>query len=495
MRMSQAAYRRLIAVVCAFLCCAYLPLVAPAARAEEAQQVVYVPPELPSDVDPYDPLKPEALQEEQLYARSAILVEATTGEVIFEKNADEVMYPASTTKILTTLLGIMMGDMNQTVTLTETAADVPSDSSTIKLDVGESINFSDLLYATMIRSGNEGANLIAETISGNINDFVLTMNQAAAMYGCTNTHFVNPNGLHNPQHYSTARDMAKIAVAAMQNETFRDIVKTYNFSLPRSNIHRARVLISGADALLNPRDDNEYYYPYANGVKTGFHSSAGYCYVGSAEKDGVKLVSVVFYTTENGRWTDTKKLMEYGFSQFMSVTPMGLYNQNPFIIETSGYSAEDEDMGRLRLELRATEDVREVSIVATLSDIETMARNLKQTVLVQYTRDFATPITQGEVMGTMTYYPADGLGAITYELVASRSIQRRLNAPRSLEEIEAAVYSDPNPFPPMTAELLISALVPVALVAIVLVPLWRLLRKSKRRHRGRVPKPKNRYFR
>ncbi len=468
------------------------------ALAEDAitNEIQYIAPRLPADVDPYDPEHPEELQEEQLYAKAAILVEATSGEIIFEKNADERMYPASTTKILTTLLGIMMGDMSATITASATALDIPDDSSTIPLDVGETITFEDLLFATMLRSGNEGANMIAEAISGNYNDFSLLMNQAAAMYGCTNTNFVNPSGLHNNDHYTTARDMAKIAQAAMQNDTFRAIAKTFSYNLPRSNLQRSRVLVSGSDALLNPNiADNEYYYPYATGIKTGFHNSAGYCYVGSAEKEGVQLISVVFYTTRNGRWTDTKKLMEYGFSQFVSMTPEEMYNQAPLEVETSGFSLEDENLGRLPLELKTLEGTRQVHIVATKTEMEAMARNLKQTVLIEYTRDFAAPIEAGEVMGKMTYYPADGGSPVVYELVASRSIQRRLNAPKSLEEIEAEVYADPNPFPPFSVELLAMALAPFVGLFIIIRLLMRLFRRSGRHRKGRVPKPGNRYFR
>lgn len=460
------------------------------------EDVQFIPPKLPSDVDPYDPAHPEDLQEEQLYAKAAILIEAKSGEVIFEKNADERMYPASTTKILTVLLGLMMGDLTAQVTMTDTAADIPDDSSTIPLDVGETINFKDLLFVTLMRSGNDGANLIAETISGNINDFAILMNQAAAMYGCTGTNFTNPSGLFNNDHYTTARDMAKIAQAAMANETFREMAKVYTYSLPRSNLHRSRVLVSQSPDFLNPNlEGNEFYYPYAIGVKTGYLNRAGYCYVGAAEKDGVELISVVFYTTKSGRWTDTKMLMEYGFSQFVSMTPVELYNKNPVVVETSGFSMEDEDLGRLPLEIRPTEGARQIHIVATRTEMEAMARNLKQTVLIEYTRSFNAPITQGEVMGKMIYYPADGGSPVEYELLASRSIARRLNAPKTLEEIEAEVYADPNPFPPFSWELLFVALSPFAGLFIVIRLLLRLFRRTGRHRKGRVPKPGNRYFR
>lgn len=292
--------QRMGALVCLLLsmlialCPAALPL---HAVAEEENVIYYIEPELPSDVEPYDPEHPEDLYEDQLYAKSAILIEASSGEVIFEKNADATMYPASTTKIMTVLLGIMMGDMNQTVYLSQTAADIGDDSSDMGLDVGESINFKDLLYGTMVRSANEGANLIAETLYGSVPAFAEVMNEAAAMYGCTGTHFANANGLHDPNHYTTARDMAKIAQAAMQNETFRDIAKTYTYSLPASNLHSARVLTSSSRAFFNPSlEENDAYYPYAIGTKTGLPTRRPLlCGRGRAGRGGADLRGVLHH--------------------------------------------------------------------------------------------------------------------------------------------------------------------------------------------------------
>lgn len=483
---------------CLCLCVALLLCAAFAQTSLAEEPVRFIAPKLDSNATPYDPEHPELLEEGQLYAKSAILINAKTGEAIFEKDADAVMYPASTTKILTVLLGIMMGDMNETVYLSESDMyGIEEGDSTMDLEVGESINFQDLLYGTFIRSANEGANLIAESVSGSIDAFVAVMNEAAAMYGCTNTHFANPNGLHDDTHYSTVRDMAKLAQAAMQNETFRDIAKAYTYQLPASNVHRARVLTHSSRRFFNPSlEDNEFYYPYANGIKTGFHSRAGYCFVGSAEKDGIELISVVFYTTENGRWTDTKKLMDYGFSQFVSMTPQQLYLENPITVETSGFSLDDPGYGRLELGVRARTGTRSVYIVATKDEMASMARNLRQTVMIEYTRDFTAPIEQGEVLGTMTYYPTDGGSAVTYDLVASRSIQRRENAPLSLEEIEALVYADPNPFPPLSAEIVLMVVLPVGGVVVVIRLLRRLLHKGNGHHKkSRVPKPKNRFYR
>ncbi|MBQ7867978.1 MAG: D-alanyl-D-alanine carboxypeptidase [Clostridia bacterium] len=485
----------LLRAVCLLMCLLVMstPFI-PCALAEEA---VYIAPKLPSDAEPYDPEHPENLDENQLYAKSAILIEASTGEVIFEKDADAVMYPASTTKIMTILLGIMMGDMDQTLYLTESAmTGIEDGDAVMDLEIGESIQFEDLLYGTFVRSANEGANLIAEAVSGSIPAFVDVMNEAAAMYGCTNTHFMNPNGLHDDNHYSTVRDMATLARAAMENETFRNIAKTYTYSLPKSNLHRARVLTHSSRRFFNPSlEENEYYYPYATGIKTGYHARAGYCFVGSAERDGIELISVVFYTSENGRWTDTKKLMEYGFSQFVSMTPQELYLENPITVETSGFSLDDPGYGRLELGVQARTGSRSVYIVATKSEMESMARNLRQTVLIEYSRDFIAPISEGEVMGSMTYYPTDGGSAVTYDLVATRSIARRANAPLTLEEIEALVYGDPNPFPPLSVEFVLMLLLPVSGVVLGIKLLRRLFHKDVHDRTGHVPKVRNRFYR
>lgn len=468
------------------------------ALAEEAAgKVAFIAPVLPEGVTQYDETHPENLLPEQLYAKSAILIEATTGTVIFEKNADQQMYPASTTKILTIFLGLVMGDLNATVTASTVTTNLPEGSSSIPLEVGETINFKDLLYATMVRSGNDGANLIAETLVGSVAGFADVMNQAAAKIGCTGTHFVNPSGLDDVNHYTTARDMAMIAREAMKNETFRDIAKTYTYNLPRSNIQGSRVLVGADTNWMNGAEDNEYYYPYAIGIKTGFLDRAGYCFVGASEKNGVELISVVFYSTRTGRWTDTRMLMEYGFTQFVSVTPMELYELNPTVIATSGYSYEDSDIGRLELGIRAKMDTRPVEIVTTLSKVDEMARNLRENVLIEYTREnFATPITAGELFGMMTYYPTDGGEPAVYELYATRSVTRREDAPLTIAEIKDKAYDDPNPFPPFSVETVFLLGWPFFLLLGIVFTMVRIFRrKTKRGKKRHIPKPKTRYFR
>ena len=449
-------------------------------------------PTLSPDAVPYDPEHPDNLSADQLYALSAILVTQDKGEVIFEKDADTIRYPASMTKIMTVLLALMfVDDLEQKVIVSETAVAVPEDSSTMSLQAGEEIRLIDVLYGTMLLSANDGSNVIAETVSGDIPHFVQLMNETAAAFGCTNTHFVNTHGYHDDNHFSTARDIAIIAREAMKNETFREIAGTVTYKIPKTNMHRARTITTKSEYMLTGSEEkpNKYYYEYASGIKTGSHSHSGYCFAGSASRNGVDLVSVVMFTGKRARWADTIKLMEYGFSQYMKVTPQDLYNMSPITIETSNYSTSDTNRGRLQLICTPLEGSAE--IVATKSEIKRMADNLTDLVMIQYTRDFQAPVTAGEQLGTMTYFPERGDPAV-YALTASRSIEQRENVPKTIDQIIAETYADPNPLPPLNLETAFIFFGPLVLLAVIII-LLRIHGKSKRARKIRAPKPVNRY--
>lgn len=439
--------KRLFALLC---CILLLASSLTPALGEETDTIIE--PTLPPDAEPYDPEHPEILEDDMLYATSAILVEANTGLVIYEKNADMIMYPASTTKILTVLLGLILSeDPSEIVTVSETAMNIPADSSTMKLQAGEQISLLDVMYGTIMLSANEGANVIAESVCGDIGSFVDQMNTYASMLGCTSTHFANPHGYHDNDHYTTARDLATIAREATKNETFREIVGAINHVIPRNNVHRERTITTRSTLLIPPTEEspNRYYYEYATGIKSGSHSKAGYAFVGSASRDGVDLISVVLYTSNRGRWTDTKKLMEYGFSQYVSVSPIDLYNMNPVRINATNYSMQDKRMGEMELTCVALDAAGStVRITATADEVAYMSSNLRSTVLIDYTRDFVAPIEAGEQIGTMTYFTDDGQ-PVVYALLASRSVARRENAPPSIAEIYAVADADPNPLPPL----------------------------------------------
>ena len=343
----------------------------------------------------------------------------------------------------------------------------------------------------MLVSANDGANVIAEVVSGDIDRFVYLMNETALSLGCQNTHFVNPHGYHDDNHYSTARDMAVIAREAMKNETFREIAGTVTYQIPRTNMQRARTLTTKSDYMLPGSEEspNKYFYEYATGIKTGSHSQSGWCFAGAASRNGVDLISIVMFTGKRNRWNDTIKLMNYGFSQYMSVTPADLYNMNPITIETSNYSTSDSNRGKVKLLCKPLEG--SATIVATKSEIKRMADNLTDLVFIQYDRDFQAPIEAGEQIGTMTYFPDRG-DPVVYALTAGRSVEQRTNVPKTLEEIVAETYADPNPFPPFNFEFAVTLFGPL-LVIFVLIFLIRIANKKRRAHRMRAPKPVNRY--
>ena len=486
--------RRILAFAAVLCLCFSMPL--SASFTESAAATDTIPePTLNPNAEKYDENHPEELSPDQLYALSAILMVEDTGEVIFEKNPDEIRYPASTTKILTVLLGILMvDDLYGYVTVSDSAVAVPEDSSTMHLKAGEEIRFIDVLYGTMLLSGNDGANVIAEAVSGSVPEFVNLMNSTASLYGCTSTHFANPHGYHQDDHYSTARDLAIIARQAMQNDQFREIASAVTWSIPKTNMQRARTITTKSEYMLTGSEEspNKYYYPYAVGIKTGSHSRSGYCFAGAAEKDGVRLISIVMFTGKRARWADTIKLMNYGFSQFVSVTPQDLYSMNPITIETNNYSTSDTNRGKILLSCQLQDpSSSNPRITTTSSEAKRMAANLTSLMMIQYTRDFSAPIAAGEEIGTMTYFPQYG-DPVVYSLTASRSVARRENAPKTLEEIVNETLADPNPFPPFSFELLMVFLGPVLVLAALVAGVL-ILRKRRRGHRMKTPKPSHRY--
>ena len=445
----------------------------------------------------YDPNHPENLNDIDIDATAAILIEANTGMVVYEKNADARLYPASTTKILTTYLGILMGDLDETVVTSERAMQVEEGSSMIPLTAGEEINFKDLLYATMIRSGNEGANVIAEAVGGSIEGFVDLMNQYVNSLGLVNTHFANPNGLHNDDHYTSARDMAIITREAMQDETFRDIVAHASYVLPKDNVYRSRNLTGRLTEFMTDKESS-YYYPYAIGVKTGNTAAAGHCFVGAAEKDGVTFISVVLHCSGTNTyrycWQDTRRLMEYGFSQYVSVSVADLYAMRPKVLEISKYDLSDPGLGQLELSLNKLDNNNNDVIVTLRSRLDYLVSNFNDLVSIEYVHDPVAPITVGEQMATLTYYPEVG-EPIEYELVASRTIGKRMLDVPELDDIIWQTENDRNPFPRFTVEILFFFLGMVTVIWLFVRGVKRLLGFRSRKPRHKPIKPISRYYR
>ncbi len=260
----------------------------------------------------FDKNTPLAFTPDYLYAPACILIDAPSGEVLMELNADSRMYPASTTKIMTLLLALENADLDEVVTIPESAADIPADSSLVPVYPGEELSMRDLLYGLMIRSGNDAANAAAELCAGSVEAFVDQMNELAYQLGMTQSHFVNPHGYHDSEHYTTARDLAIAARKGLTDPVFCEIVTCMSYTLPATQ-NREELLLQNIWELFDPA--SKYYIPGAAGVKSGYTSAAGFCYVGAAQRNGQTLIAVVLgEPTRNRAWIDLSRLFEYGFA-------------------------------------------------------------------------------------------------------------------------------------------------------------------------------------
>lgn len=256
-----------------------------------------------------------------LTAESAILADASTGLVLYEKNADKRQYPASITKVMTALVAIENSSLDEVVTYSKNAVyGIEPGSSHIAVEVGEKLTMEQSLYAMLLESANEVCLGVAEHIAGSVEAFVDMMNARAKELGCKNTHFVNPNGLHNDKHYTTARDMALIARAAIQNSTFRKITGTKQYTIPKTNKKGVRNWIKNHHQMLNPYKYPKYEYDNCIGGKTGYTTKAQSTLVTYAKKKDVTLIAVVLKDLgpayPSNEYTDTRKLFSYGFKNF-----------------------------------------------------------------------------------------------------------------------------------------------------------------------------------
>ena len=258
----------------------------------------------------FDDAHPETLKGTYLYAGNACLINAVTGEVLLEKAADEQVEPASTTKIVTLLTALSLCDPDETVVIPDAAADVPKDSSLVPVYPGETMTMRDLLYAMTIRSGNDAANAVAVLCAGSTEAFAEEMNRTAADLGMENSHFVNAHGYPAKGHYTSARDLVTAARYGLTLAPFREIVTCLKYTLPPTEKRDALVLNLKWE-IFDP--ESEFYIPHAAGVKSGYASSAGFCYVGAYQENGVTLIAAVLGCRgRNMAWTDLKRLFAYG---------------------------------------------------------------------------------------------------------------------------------------------------------------------------------------
>ncbi len=323
-------------------------------------------------------------------AESAILIDGDTGKVLYEKAAYEKREPASTTKIMTAMLTLEHCKLDDVATVTsEAITSVPSGYSSDLLKMGEELTIKDLLYALLLPSSNEAANVLAIHVAGSIDSFASMMNTKAVELGCKNTHFLNPNGVHDEDHYTTAYDLAIMAREAMKNDTFKQIVSTASYTLPSTNKYTRidRNLITTNDLI---KKQSKNYYEYAIGIKTGSTTPAKNCLVASATKDGKNLISVVLKADKDSdRYNDTKTLFNYGFDNFSKKD----------IVKTG-------DIVKTIDVKNATSATKNLNLVAD-SGINTLVTNdkLNDTIEPEITLNehLQAPIKKDDIVGTAKY--------------------------------------------------------------------------------------------
>lgn len=331
---------------------------------------------------------------------SAIVYNTNTGKIIYEKDADEKRYPASTTKIMTAILTLENCNLDDTTVVSSNALVLPDGYVGKDLQVGEKFTIKDLLYLLLLPSANDAANVLAEHIGGSISNFATMMTNKAKEIGCSNTNFVNANGVHNSNHYTTANDLLLIAKYAMQNETFRQIVSTSSYTVPATNKYPERIL-HNTNKLLNTYNEktntkNIYYYEYATGIKTGYTTYAKNCLVASAEKDGIEYFIVIMGAGDNEmdnnsqRFSEAINLFETAFDNY-SLSTIKKSNDLVTTVEIPNAIFFKKDLNLL-LE-------NNIELLIENKDLKT---EIKPEIKL-YEDKLVAPISKGDVLGYATY--------------------------------------------------------------------------------------------
>ena len=344
-----------------------------------------------------------------LYSKGAVLMETSTGKILYGKNENEKLYPASTTKILTAILAIEKYNLNDKIVANNSAImAIPSGYSNAAIQPGEALTVKELLELFLIHSANEVGYIFAEDISGNIDNFSKLMNQKATEIGCTNTHFTNPSGIHDAEHYTTAYDMALIAKYCMENKTFRSIVSMPSCTIEPTDKYEKRYFKNTNDLL---DSKSKYYYEGAIGIKTGFTTQAKNCLIAGSKKNNMELITVVLGAEatddgRSGRYVDTINLFNYGFDNY----------------KIQQIATANKEIKNLVVE-NATKDSQNLSLVLkdnitalTPSNID--LSNINYSINLN---SISAPILQGDVLGKITYKIDDI--EYTSDLIANNDVE------------------------------------------------------------------------
>ena len=368
------------------------------------------------------PMSAAALEDPGLTCRNAILLDATYDEILYDKGARDKVYPASITKVMTALLVLEAVDAGQLtlqtpITATAKALEVPEGSSTAKIQVGDTYTVEQYLYCLLLPSGNEVAQILAIAVDGSVDAFVDRMNQRAEELGCEGTHFANPHGFHDPDHYTTAYDITCFMKAAMEYDLFQTILTSPNYTLPANGVSEERI-IRNTNALTSNWTYTQYLYGPGTGGKTGTTDEAGNCLVETAQEGDMSLISVILGAeevklpdgkTDARQFSETIKLLEWGFDNFHRVT----------------LSPEDTLVASVKVNLSSQADAVNVkplgSVTRTLpKDIDLDKVEMTPSL---FSEEVDAPVEAGQVLGTLVI-KYEGTEYGTLDLVADTSVER-----------------------------------------------------------------------
>ena len=332
------------------------------------------------------------------YSPACILMEASSGKILYEKNSNQVRYPASTTKIMTAILVLENCELTDISTVSRNAIhSIPPDYVMCNIKEGEELTIEQLLNVLLIPSANDAAVVLAEHVAGSVSKFSDLMNEKAKEIGCKNTHFVNPNGIHNKNHVSTAYDLALIGQYAMKNNTFRKIVKKTQYTLPATNKYSKtdRTFKTTNDLLIKNTSTakSNYYYPNATGVKTGYTGEAGNCLVAAAKKDNMEVISVVLgadFTKEglSEKFLDSIALLDYAFDHYA----IEILQEKNSVLQEVEVSSATEETKNLKVLVKDN--------IETLIEKNASTETLNPEISIDKLK---APISTGSTVGTITY--------------------------------------------------------------------------------------------
>lgn len=337
-------------------------------------------------------------------AESALLIDNKTNKVLYSKDMNRKMFPASTTKILTAILVLENHSLDEKVTASYNAVmTIPSGYSTASIQIDEVLTVEQLLELLLVHSANDAANVLAEYTGGSIDSFVAMMNTKINELGLSDTHFTNPYGLQDNNHYTTAHDLAIIMQYCLKNDDFRKIAGQASCAIPSTNKSEPRKYSSTNELLIA---GNSNYYPNLIAGKTGYTSEAGECLVSAAYNDNLELVNVIL--NSNNRFKDTRSLYNYGYTNF---SIKNIVNEKDIITNVEVKNA--------------TKDTKNLNLLVS-EDIPVLANNSDDLSKIEpqitLNSDIKAPIEDGQVLGKVSY----SVNGITYstDLIAANNVEK-----------------------------------------------------------------------